>query len=114
MPQSNDWQISPNADGTILEGVADVQQCITNIVLAQLGSNPFRPDFGIDILALLGQPANLVAGQRARVKAQIQKYEPRANVLSVGVTVSEEIVTFAVKWQYRATEQLTTVQRGNN
>jgi hypothetical protein len=48
------------------------------------------------------------------VKAQIQKYEPRATVLAVNVTVSEEIVTFAVKWQYRATEQLTTVQRGNN
>ena len=112
-PSTNDWQTGPNADGTILEGVADVEQCIKNIVLAQLGSDPFRPDFGIDILAMLGQPANLVAAQRAQVKAQIQKYEPRATVLAVDVTVSEEIVTFAVTWRYRATEQTTVIPRGN-
>lgn len=111
-PYSQDWQAAPAGNGAILEGYDDIRQCITHILLAQKGSDPFRPDFGVNLLGLIDQPVTIVAATKADIRRQLEKYEPRIKVESLTVEVSGENVTFAVRWRLGSTVQTTIVKRG--
>ena len=76
----------PSGLGNVVQGVADVEQCILIILTTPKGSDPFRPTFGCDLWAYVDKPINLATAHVVReVTEAITTWEPRAKLMSVAV-----------------------------
>lgn len=90
---SADWSLMLDATagggpgsgiGRVVQGIADVDQCIGIILTTPLGSDPLRPTFGCDIWQFVDAPVNTAGpGVVSAVTQAIMQWEPRVTVLSV-------------------------------
>ena len=86
--RSSYWQLSTSEEGAVVQGLADIQQCINTILTTQRGSAVLMPTFGVDIMAVVGQPINVVKADLIRdIIEQIETYEPRVSIERINATV---------------------------
>jgi phage baseplate assembly protein W len=103
----NDWQLSVNNPGGVVESVNDIAQCIRTIVASVKGSDPLRPDFGIDFFKYQDRPINWAIPNVIKdVIDALTTYEPRAEILRLTPTVTQERLQFAIYWQPANKSQL--------
>src|SRR5437016_4326511 len=92
--QSADWSLMLDASaaqlalasgiGSVVQGVADVNQCIGIILATPKGSDPLRPTFACDLWQWIDAPVNVARPHLVReIVEAITKWEPRVRVLSV-------------------------------
>ncbi len=83
---SADWSLKLGAIGAVVEGVADVDQCVAIIVTTPKGSDPLRPTFGADIWRYIDFPIDVArpAIVRELVDA-LTLWEPRITMVNVAV-----------------------------
>jgi Bacteriophage baseplate protein W len=83
---SADWSLKLGAIGDVVEGVADVDQCIAIILTTPKGSDPLRPTFGADIWRYIDFPIDIArpAIVRELVDA-LTLWEPRITMVDVQV-----------------------------
>jgi phage baseplate assembly protein W len=85
---SSYWQLSTAQAGEVVQGLADIQQCIQTLLSTQRGSAVLMPTFGIDIMALIGQPINVVKADLTRdIIEQIEAFEPRVSIEQITATM---------------------------
>ena len=81
---SADWSLALGAIGDVVQGIADVEQCLGIIVTTPRGSDPIRPTFGADIWRFIDFPINralpAIVGE---LTAAITVWEPRVTLVSV-------------------------------
>ena len=93
--------------GNVVQGLADVDQCIRIICTTPKGTDPFRPTFACDMWNWLDKPINIARAHIVReVFEAIIIWEPRVTVLSVNVAPvldgspqSGAHLTVSVTWQ---------------
>jgi len=82
--RSADWSLALGAIGEVVQGLADVEQCLGIIVTTPRGSDPLRPTFGADIWRYIDFPISLalpaIVGE---LTSAITIWEPRVNLVSV-------------------------------
>jgi uncharacterized protein len=72
--------------GNVVQGVADVNQCIGIILATPQGSDPLRPTFACDLWRWMDVPVTVARPALVReIVEAIMKWEPRINLLSVTV-----------------------------
>jgi phage baseplate assembly protein W len=99
---NTDWQISTSALGNIAQGAADINQCLNIIFSSQKGTNPVRPEFGIDILKYIDRPGFIMAPELvSEIIDQIATYETRIDLSAVNYKIIEEKVIFSLVWAYK-------------
>jgi Bacteriophage baseplate protein W len=82
--QSSDWSLKLGAIGQVVQGVADVDQCIAIILTTPKGSDPLRPTFGADIWSFIDYPIDEALPAIVReITAAITAWEPRVRLLSI-------------------------------
>jgi Bacteriophage baseplate protein W len=97
--------------GGVVQGVADVNQCIQIILTTPQGSDPLRPTFGADLWQYIDYPINSAIPAIVREITQaITLWEPRVTLLSVtatpvvdGTTQSGAHLDIAITWQLKLT-----------
>jgi uncharacterized protein len=94
--------------GQVVQGLADVDQCIGIIMMTPHGDDPLRPTFAWDILNIVDLPVTLaipliVAG----LTAAITKWEPRATVISINAAPINATVELGAHWEITVIWQLT-------
>lgn len=73
--------------GNVVQGIADVNQCISIILTTPKGSDPLRPTFGADIWRYIDAPIDTAIPAIVReVTEAILRWEPRVTVVSISVT----------------------------
>jgi len=88
---SADWSLALDQPGdpgsgigNVVQGVADVNQCIKIILTTPKGSDPLRPTFGADLWKFLDTPINAaIAAIVTEVTTAITQWEPRVKLTSV-------------------------------
>lgn len=111
---SVDWSLKLGAIGEVVEGIADVHQCIGIILTTPKGSDPLRPAFGADVWKYVDNPLDSAVPSIVReVTEAITVWEPRVRVLSVsaapaGGNVAQMVVSLT--WQLKLGTQNTPVQ----
>jgi phage baseplate assembly protein W len=111
---SADWSLMLDANGqvpapgagigNVVQGIADVNQCIGIILSTPQGSDPLRPTFACDLWQLLDAPITVAKPALVReIVEAITKWEPRLRVLSVVVNPgsSTSQLTIAITWQLK-------------
>lgn len=94
---SSNWSISAVEYGEIVTDLEDLAQCILLILSTAKGSDPFRPNFGFDLAALVDKPVNFVIpnGKLGIIDA-ITEFEPRVTVTSIEHELDVSHVTFKI------------------
>lgn len=93
--KSVNWQLGLNAVGDVVEGIADIRQCIALIIITSKGSDPLRPEFGTNIYKLVDKPVNVAAPQiLAEITQGIQLWEPRVRLKSILYEIEGEKLYF--------------------
>jgi phage baseplate assembly protein W len=119
---SADWSLKLGSIGDVVQGIADVEQCLGIIVTTPRGSDPLRPTFGADIWRYIDYPVNEALPSIVReLTSAITIWEPRVNLISVdaqavndGSTQSGAQLKIALNWELRlgttpSPAQITTV-----
>lgn len=97
--------------GNVVQGLADVQQCVVIILTTPPGSDPFRPTFACDLGQFIDMPVSLAYPHIVReVMQALTTWEPRITVLSVQVQPvldstmqSGAHLNISVAWQLKLT-----------
>jgi phage baseplate assembly protein W len=110
--QSADWSLeldqgSPtglpgSGIGNVVQGIADINQCLIIIITTPLGSDPLRPTFGCDLLSWIDKPITLATpGLVAAIVAAITQWEPRVQLISVVITPGAQLgqLIITITWQ---------------
>ena len=88
---SADWSLAldtPNQPGSglgqVMQGIADVNQCIQIILTTPKGSDPLRPTFGADLWQFIDYPIDAAIPAIVReVTEAITLWEPRVTLVRV-------------------------------
>jgi uncharacterized protein len=81
---SADWSLALGAIGEVVQGIADVEQCLGIIVTTPRGSDPLRPTFGANIWRYIDFPiSQALPAIVSELTSAIAMWEPRVNVVSV-------------------------------
>ena len=119
---SADWSVELGTIGGVVQGIADVEQCLGIIVTTPRGSDPLRPTFGADIWRYIDFPIDVALPAIVReLTSAITTWEPRVNLISVtaqpvndGSTQSGAHLDVTLTWQLAlggapSPTQITTV-----
>ena len=119
---SADWSLELGTIGGVVQGIADVEQCLGIIVTTPRGSDPLRPTFGADIWRYIDFPIDVALPAIVReLTSAITTWEPRVNLISVtaqpvndGSTQSGAHLDVTLTWQLAlggapSSTQITTV-----
>lgn len=103
--RSSYWQLSTAQAGAVVQGLADIQQCIQTILTTQRGSAVLMPTFGVDFMARIGQPINVVkADLTADIIEQIEEFEPRAEIERITATVQGDGSNLLIQLTWRSAQ----------
>jgi phage baseplate assembly protein W len=81
---SADWSLALGAIGEVVQGIADVEQCLGIIVTTPQGSDPLRPTFGANIWRFIDFPINVaLPAIVSELTSAIARWEPRVDLVSV-------------------------------
>jgi len=99
-PTAPYWQLAFGQAGQAVMGLDEIAQSVALIVQTPLGSLPGQPDLGCDISSQLDRPLSTAIPLMIQSVFQaLQAWEPRINVLRVGVSpVSLGAVILSVVW----------------
>ena len=97
MITAKDWALSLNAQGIPVIGADDIIQCINIIFTTQKGSDPFRPDFGIDIESWIDVPVNIAAPGIVAEMIKGLIYETRVTVTAIVTKIEYNKITFNIQ-----------------
>jgi len=78
------WQLSVTELGQVVEGIADIRQCIGTILKTTKGSDPLRPEFGSNIWQYIDKPVTTaVANIAYEILDALTKWETRIIITSL-------------------------------
>src|SRR5271154_4902820 len=115
---SADWSLVLGAIGDVVQGVADVEQCLGIIVTPPRGSDPLRPTFGANIWRFIDFPIDrALPAIVSELTSAITVWEPRVNLVSVTAqpvldasTQSGAHLDVTLNWQLKLGSSAATVQ----
>jgi phage baseplate assembly protein W len=84
---SADWSLELGTIGGVVQGIADIDQCIGIILTTPQGSDPLRPTFGANVWQYLDNPISVAIPSIVReISSSIAMWEPRVVLQSVSVS----------------------------
>ena len=116
--RSADWSLKLGAIGEIVEGIADVEQCLGIIVTTPQGTDPLRPTFGSNIWRYIDQPISAaLPAMVSELTSAITRWEPRVTLVSVtaqpvndGGSQSGAHIDVTLNWQLKLGSTPTPLQ----
>ena len=91
---SVDWSLKLGAIGEIVEGPADVEQCLQIILSTPKGSDPLRPTFGANLWQYIDFPIDTAVPSLVReVTEAITLWEPRVKLISITAAPDPNVIS---------------------
>lgn len=115
--KSKDWSLGILEQGSIVEGLSDIHQCIYIILTTVKGTDPLRPEFGCDIFRWLDKPVNqAIPNMVKETVVAINTWETRVVVKQVTPKIDVSTVSLRVEWETVSSNEIGSIQvtYGNN
>lgn len=117
---SADWALSTAQIAEVVEGIADINQCIAIILTTKKGSDPFRPTFGSDIWEWIDRPLPVAMPNMKRaIHEAVGTWEPRVIITNIeheyqdASGASEGVlagIKFNITWRLRNSARTGTAE----
>lgn len=109
--RSKDWALSMGGFGSVVEGLADIHQCILIILTTVKGTDPLRPEFGCDIFKWIDKPVNsAIPNMIKEIALAINTWETRVVVKKITPKIEGHQITFSIEWETVSSAQIGTIQ----
>jgi len=97
---SSEWSIDINEQGSVVQGLSDIKQCVYIICTTIKGTDPLRPDFGCGIYTYIDKPVNtIITNGPKTISDALKKYEPRIENIKVSSRLVDlSTVIFRIIW----------------
>ena len=83
--------------GEVVEGIADIRQCIGTILTTTKGSDPLRPEFGSDIWRYVDRPVTVAAPNMAyEILDALGKWERRIIIKELTYIIDGSRIEFTI------------------
>lgn len=90
--------------GEMVDGLADIKQCWSIILMTVKGSDPMRPSFGSDIFSYLDRPLTEFEGEfLATIVNDLEMWEQRCSIQQVRRRIVDENIILYITGTYIAT-----------
>lgn len=100
--KSTNWQISTAVFGAVVQGLADIRQCLTILLATQKGADSLRPEFGSDLYKYIDYPVNIaVPLMKAAMIEAITIWETRIILVKITHTIQNENIIFDVTYKLK-------------
>lgn len=100
--KSTNWQISSAAFGSVVQGLADIRQCLTILLATQKGADSLRPEFGSDLYKYIDYPVNIaVPLMKAAIIEAITIWETRIILVSITHSIKQENIIFDITYKLK-------------
>lgn len=108
---SADWSLSVSTQGEVVQGIEDIAQCINIILSTQRGSDPLRPEFGVDLLQYIDKPLNTAIPNIIReMIEQVNRWEPRCTIERIThEIIGDSQLKFSIEFTFASQIGTTTV-----
>jgi phage baseplate assembly protein W len=96
------WSFATSGPNAVVQDAADINQCISIILMTVPGSDPFRPSFGSRAFDYVDQPVNTAIPNISReIIESLERWEPRISIEDVVGSLDEDLRTlvFEIKWK---------------
>ena len=85
--------------GVEVSDIADISQCIRLICGTQQGSDPMRPNFGVNKFDYIDKPVTVMIPSLIKeITKQIGMWEPRAEVKKIVYQIIDSQTIFTIHW----------------
>lgn len=109
--KSADWQPKLNDIGSIVEGIDDINQCLSIILMTPKGSVPHRLEFGSDILKYIDNPVNEAVPNIIReIVDAITIWEKRVEIKSAKAEIIESNIAITLEWQLKNSDITSSLE----
>ena len=100
-PRSTHWQIAPHGEAdNLVQGTADIEQCLHTILGTRKGTDITRPAFGSNHFDWLDTPEDVFIPNCVReVALAIKTWEPRAVLEQVTIAGNATHIAMALHWR---------------
>jgi uncharacterized protein len=104
--RSRDWSPRVGEYGSIVENIADIDQCLRIICATPKGTVPLRRDFGSDLWKWLDKPFAVAQANIPLAILEAMRWEPRVEVLRITVRQHDEIhrLYIGIEWRVRESD----------
>lgn len=110
IPNTTYWQLSMDSSNAIVSDLADISQCIRLICGTQQGTDPMRPNFGINKFDFIDKPVTVMVPALVKeITKQIAMWEPRATVKKIVYQIVQSQVMFTIHWVSELGASKTTI-----
>lgn len=110
--KAKNWSLSLTTYGEVIEGLAEISQCIMIVVTTAKGSDPLRPEFGSDIYKYLDRP--ITEAVPRMIKAAVEAigiWETRVTITRVSYRLDVDgLVEFTIEWTENTTQQSSSTK----
>lgn len=111
--KAKNWTLSLEKQGEVVQGLAEISQCLRVLITTRKGSDPLRPTFGCDIYLYHDLPINQAIPRMIKaVSEAIAIWETRIDVKSIGYTLGDDgsVATFTIEWTEKTTQQSSSTK----
>ena len=111
--KAKNWTLSLENQGEVVQGIAEISQCLRVLITTRKGSDPLRPDFGCDIFLYQDLPINQAIPRMVKAISQaVDKWEPRIDVTKIGYALGEDgsAITFTIEWTEKTSQQTSSTK----
>lgn len=102
---STHWTFDINNPGKLVQGIANIKQCVGIILNTEPGSDPLRPDFGCGAHLYIDKPVSFAAPRMIKaISEALAKWEPRIENVQVQHLLNVSHMTFRISYTVKDTK----------
>lgn len=108
------WQAKVGKPGEVVQGDEAIEESLRGVLGTQKGELAYNPEFGVDWLSVLDEPAAVAVPHLVReAQEAVRRWLPDVKVSRLGVVGSGSHLTIRVYWSRRdeVSETMTEVVR---
>jgi uncharacterized protein len=101
---SSEWSLDVNDKNNIVQGLADIKQCLDILFKTKNGTDPLRYDFGSSHIDRIDLPINIAFPliKKDLIDAAT-KYEPRVEKIKVKYRIDGSQIVLTISYQIKNT-----------
>ena len=93
------WQLAPNIENQVVQGIDDIHQCIGHILSTMKGTDVLRPEFGSDHFRYIDYPEDIAQPNMVReITLALQKWESRIEVDHISIDGQAPHFELTIYW----------------
>lgn len=102
--KSTEWSLDINNQGSVVQGLDDIKQCVQIICNTQKGTAVLKPNFGCDAFLYIDSPVNkAIPNMKKAIFDALTEFEPRIEKINITSKIDISKIDFTITYSIKNT-----------